>query len=86
MKFRVWFDPLYKKRETEDDGVEIETISAEVAAELFGEQRYSDMQHVDPGVVLVRDLETNELTRWDIAAQVVINAYQRSLPTGSDGC
>lgn len=79
--FRVWFDPYYEKRSSEEeDGKHFDAISAEDAAQQFAEERYSYMQHVDPGMVLVRDLETNEVTRWSIAARVVFVVDKKAPP------
>lgn len=74
-KYRVWLD--YKSNTEAEDGKEYDTISPDVAAVLFGEERYSVMQHVDPGRVFVRDLETNAVSRWDISARVVVSAQRQ---------
>lgn len=79
--YRVWFDPYYEKRSSEaEDGEHYAAISAESAARQFAEERYSYMQHVDPGTVLVRDLETNEVTRWSFAARVVFDVVEKAPP------
>lgn len=83
--YRVWFDPYYAKRSTEADGEEFEAISAESAARQFGEARYWVYQHVDPGMVLVRDLETKEVTRWRVASRVVIDVEEKAPPSDSPG-
>jgi hypothetical protein len=85
MVFRVWFDPIYKKNESEaEDAISYEAISAESAAQKFAEERYSYMQHVDPGMVLVRDLETNEVTRWSIAVRISFVADKKAPPVQGD--
>lgn len=78
--FRVWIDPYYDKTYSEADGEEYEAISAESAAQQFAEERYSRLQHVDPGMVLVRDLDTNEVSRWSIASRVVFAVDRKAPP------
>lgn len=81
MKFRVWFDPYYAKRVTEaEDGEEYEAISPDTAVQQFAERRYSNYQHVDPGMVLVRDLETNEVTRWSVAVRISFVVDKKAAP------
>lgn len=81
MTYRVWFDPYYEKRSSEaEDGMHYEAISPESAARQFAEERYGYMGHVDPGMVLVHDLETGEVTRWSIAARVVFDVDRKAPP------
>ncbi len=84
MMFRVWFDPIYSKRTTEaEDGEEFEAISPDTAALQFAEKRYADYQQLDPGMVLVRDLETNEVTRWKIAVRRTFVVDKKAPPPSS---
>lgn len=58
MRYRVWFDPLYDKHFSEaEDGSEFDASTPTQAARKFAAERYGIMQHVDPGVVLVRQLD-----------------------------
>ncbi len=70
MKYRVWCDPNYNKSEREDrDGEDHEAGSPQQAAEAFAGVRYSRLQHIDPGVFLVRDADM-KVTRWSVRAKV----------------
>lgn len=80
--YRVWRD--YKRDTEAEDGREYDTISPEVAAVLFGEEQYSELQHVDPGGVFVRDLETDEVTRWGLRARVTVVAEKGAMPSDFD--
>lgn len=80
MKYRVWFDPYYDKYFVENDGMELEAISPETAVQAFAEARYRDYQHVDPGMVLVRDLETNEVTRWEVGVRISFVVDKKAPP------
>lgn len=81
-KFRVWRD--YKRDTEAEDGEEYEAISAEVAAVKFGDRQFSELQHVDPGGVFVRDLETNEVTRWGLRVIMRIDAAPAVMPRDFD--
>lgn len=82
MKYRVWCDPAYNKGESEDvDGEDYETGEGpRHAAEMFAKDRYRDLQHIEPGVFLVR-AEDGTLTRWRVGVQVTFVARSMVLPT-----
>jgi hypothetical protein len=83
MRYRVWLDPHYDRHFLESDGVELEAISPDTAVQSFAEARYRDYQHVDPGMVLVRDLETGEVTRWSVDVRISFVVDRRSAPPTS---
>ena len=80
MKYRVWFDPYYDKYFSEKDGEEYEAISPDTAVQAFAQVRYANYQHVDPGMVLVRDLETGEVTRWSVAVRISFAVDKKATP------
>ena len=52
------------------------------AVEAWAEQRYSALQHVDPGRLLVRT-PRGDVESWDVSARVVfVTKYNRALETG----
>ena len=76
--YLVWRN--YKYDMEEADGAPLEAPSPEVAAVCFAEQLFSLFQHVDPGSVFVRDLETNEVTYWIVRAHVTVHASRCPMP------
>jgi hypothetical protein len=71
MKYRVWCDPDYNKGEREDrDGEDHNADSPREAVVRFAENRYRYLQHIDPGVFLVR-AEDGTLTRWSVVVEAL---------------
>lgn len=83
-KYRVWCDPEFAKWETESDAIEIEAESARCAAEKFAERRYSELQHIDPGVFLVRS-PLGQLYRFDVHVAISFVSKAMPLPTEESG-
>ena len=72
-RYTVWFTDEHS---SENDGQLFDAPDPEKAALCFAEWRFSDMQHLDPGEVFVRDINTRELTIWRISHWTCFSASQ----------
>jgi len=82
-QYRVWRD--YKRDSESEDGEEYTASNAEDAARLFGENQFRDLQHVDPGGVFVRELETDTVSYFCLSVRVSILAREWPRSAISEG-
>ncbi len=75
-KHRVWVDD--GKHDEAEDGEDFDAPSARDAVEAWAEQRYAALQHVDPGVLLVRT-PRGEVERWDVAVVTSFRTQYRGI-------
>lgn len=74
MKYRVWIDPAYHKYSKENDplyGAEYDVDSDVHAARAYAEKLYSELQHCDPGMFLVRSLDSGVVTGHHVYPRIV---------------
>lgn len=86
-KYRVWIDD--GKHNEQNDGQDIEAPSARDAVEAWAGERYSVLQHVDPGMLLVRTppgplSSTGYVEKWTVSVQIHFRTEYHTKYLGDD--
>lgn len=75
MLYRIWVDD--GKHTEEEDGEDFEGASARDAVEEWAASRYAALQHVDPGMVLVRTPQ-GTVEAWDVSVVMSFRIHKRA--------
>lgn len=69
--YRIWVDD--GKHNEAEDGEDFDADLASDAVRQWAFDRYSVLQHVDPGVVLVRYPDGGSVTRWRVSTRILFD-------------
>src|SRR5262249_51845933 len=79
---RIWIDD--GKHDEASDGEDFDAHSARDAVEAWAERRYSALQHVDPGMLLVRT-PRGDIERWDVSVVTSFRTVYRGIAAQPSG-